>query len=657
MRKVIKLKESELVSLIKKVLKEEFQTINELDSCLKSQFNISSTIGLEFCVKITNGDTSDNTLDECGKSLAKKLNRPEKESMTLLEKLTDCLVGSISLTEDVDNDDRQKTITEQTDPIQTQRELDINNNFCSVDEKGLIQLDGNFKGKKWEEFLCSMDILPKEIQKFIASADTECAKGKVVNYFKGFEDIKKLTDEINRIKSTLPPPPGKEPRELRNEMLKGIKKFLENKTVQFYSDYQNTKKSFVGYIRKVEMNTPGKFELTINKYDPTTKKILDWGEGYVLNSRKPRVFEYHCCEYQNDDNCDDNLIPLEGTDTRGFTPQEMYLCNRTVENIMHDFCTQKKDIPKAPYFGQTQSTPSQLTEDTNPKKPRLYGPRSAEQFADLQKKFCESDGQTVGNAKMIDVARNVCLTPEEVDIIQKSCPDRPISKIPNFGFSPEQVFEIQKTLSWQEFKWDDRTNTYIIPNISKWTWENIITLWGVTKETAEKLSKTFPDAELSKIFISGDYEGSTSLPAKNDDNDGQTNTELEEKVGLKVFDGKTVKFYDRRGKISGYGRIVTIDTLKDENNNPLWNQLMMKVTNIDENGYDVPKGSKPSNQKLLNFNCDSNIITIYKDEYGREQSDRIVYTNSQLTTALNNGYCKNVKKFIPDYNRGLRFKR
>ena len=357
MNKVVRLTERELVNLIKRVLKEESEPLVKLDlaECLKSEFNLSSNDGLNACVKISRGDASIETLKLCASELAKKTNSEQSEGVDKLEQLTNCL-------------SKKKSITEEIDPFQTQREQEIKNNFCSVDEGGLIQLSGKFKGKKWEEFLCTMDILPTEIQKFITDVkDTECFKGKVVNYFKPFEDIKKLTDEITKIKNVFPPPPGKKPKEIRGELFKGIEKMLDGKTVQFYDDYKQTKKTLVGYIRKVKMNRPGVFEFTINKFDPTTKKVLDWGEGYVLNPKKPRVYEYICCNHEDTEICVEELIVRQDSDSRGFLPYEKTLNNKFIEDLLDEYCYSETDKPKNPDYTKNQSSLSQLTEDTDDK--------------------------------------------------------------------------------------------------------------------------------------------------------------------------------------------------------------------------------------------------------------------------------------------------
>lgn len=671
-KKVYRLSESELTNLIRKIIfeQEELKNQNPLESCLDTLFEIKDEKKVPSCLSLNDSDVETTELKKCGEEICRAIgkNCTNGEIIQKLDDLVNCL-------------GEKKNLTEQTtDTFQTQREQEIENNFCSVDEKGLIQFSGKFKGKKWEEFLCTMDIQPKEIQNFVASADTECAKGKVVNYFKGFEDIKKLTDEINRIKTTFPSPPGKEPRELRNEMLKGIKKFLDNKTVQFYSDFENKNKSFVGYIRKVEMNTPGKFELTINKYDPTTKKILDWGEGYVLNSKKPRIFEYHCCEYQNDDNCDDNLIPLEGTDTRGFTPQEMYLCNRAVENIMNEFCTQKKDEPKAPYFGQTQSSPSQLTEDTNPDKPRLFGPRA--NLDELKKEYCVSDGVNVSYGTVQSYSDDNVITKEESEEIKKNCPDRPIAKIPNFGVDEERRMK-EFEYWWCSVFLETITNKYIVKKRrGKMSLDELIDKYGITESEVKTMSQRCPESVLAKLYVSGEYQKSpvtqatpsddkkdVPAPTGNDGankpapppNDDKTNQaapteDPEEELGAKVLVGKTAGFYDRKSKL-GRGRIQDIKIMTDENENKIFNKLEIVVTNIDGNNNEIPKGNNITNTKTILFDCNNDSMMIYRDENNRQYPPGYVYTNRELVKVLKNGYCANVKRAKLDYPGGPRFRR
>ena len=119
MKKVVRLTECELVNLIKKVLKEESEPIEKLDltDCLKSEFNLTSQDGLMGCVKISKGDTSIETLKLCATELAKKTNSEESQGIEKLEQLTSCLT-------------KKKKLTEEIDPVPTQREIDIKNNFC-----------------------------------------------------------------------------------------------------------------------------------------------------------------------------------------------------------------------------------------------------------------------------------------------------------------------------------------------------------------------------------------------------------------------------------------------------------------------------------------------------------------------------------------------
>jgi hypothetical protein len=474
--KVFKLSESELVSLIEKVLNEQSEEKNELNNCLKSEFNLTSSIGLDHCVKMSEGDLSENTLLECGKSIAKKLNKSENEAIDKLESLTNCLTKNANLQEQTTTTSGASTTTTGSTDL---RQVDIKNNLCSVKD-GVITIEGSNKNKKWQDYICDIDIQPNELSPILV----DCLDGEVAQYFVKFKDSKSMLEELKRLKAAKIPL-GKTTQELEKEYFKTLPSSLNKKTVQFYNEDGDP--SFIGYIHKVQKGEPGKIQIVVNKYDTKTKKILDWGEGYVLDPKKPRIFEWSCSDKYGE------FIVI--SDSRGLTKNEIYIQNNKLDDLMEDYCN---------------------------------------------------------------------------------------------AFNKER-------------------NREVTPDFSK-----------INTTNQNSLTE-------------------------------QTTDDVEEKEGLNVFNGKTVKFYDQKGKVVGYGRIEIIEKYKDENNNDIPTKLKIKVTNIDSNGNDIPKGRNITNQKILTFDCNSNNIKIYLDENNREQSGNIIYSNPTLVRAIHQGYCKNIKKFRADY--------
>jgi len=281
-KKIYRLSETELTNLLRFMIFEQSeQPVGPIEDCLKTTFQISDSSNMKFCPKLLDTNVTKEDMLKCGDEIctAKGETCGETEKLENLEKFIDCL-------------DKKKTIAEQTDDYQTKRENSILEILCSV-KNGVIT-KGNYKNKKWEDYVCDVDLQLNELNKFMSG----CTSGEVTKYFENLTPPATIETELKTIK-TKQPPKGKSVQELGSETLKGIIQYLKGKTAKFLGEDDTS--NFIGLIKNIQQRQPGVLEFEINKYDTKTKKILDWGydynnpsntEGsYVTNPKKSRIFK------------------------------------------------------------------------------------------------------------------------------------------------------------------------------------------------------------------------------------------------------------------------------------------------------------------------------------------------------------------------------
>lgn len=458
-----------------------------------------------------------------------------------------------------------------------------------------------------------------------------------------------------------PDPEPKPPttKELIRAAIKAVKGGLEKKNVQFKNvDGDNL---FVGYVRNVSSPEVGVFKLDVQKILPgqigneTEKQVRE----YIFDCKNPSSFKLK------------NLV-------RNLTNDEVEVTNAGVIKIINDnFCSKKFDKPVNVDIVESKKRKKSviLEQPSETKKyPRLYGPKSPEQFENLRAQFCNSDGQTVGGPKLNAVAANTNLTVEEAEKIQKSCPESPIAKIPNFGLSPEELFENAFSRHWDMFVWSDETKSYHWRNRPDWTWEEEINKYGITKETAEKFSQKYPDAELSKIFVSGNYEGASS-PTTTDNksvatdnksaavNDDQTAQEEKEVIvkdsqtsddGLSVLIGKTAGFYDDRNKFITYARLVDVYDEQNDNKNIVFIELepidkFGNLTKMTWGNFVVDTDES----LIIALDCNGSKSYLDEGPEGRKYpANSFVLNNPELSRNIKKNYCSRFKKIDTDFTSG-----
>lgn len=475
---------------------------------------------------------------------------------------------------------------------------------------------------------------------------TECLTGTQI-----------VEQEEPTIEKKNPDPEPKPPttKELIRAAIKAVKGGLEKKTVQFKNvDGDNL---FVGYVRNVSSPEVGVFKLDVQKILPgqtgneTEKQVRE----YIFDCKNPSSFKLK------------NLV-------RNLTNDEVEVTNAGVIKIINDnFCSKKFDKPVNVDIVESKKGKKSviLEQPSGTKKyPRLYGDR--ENYEELKEDFCKSDGQKVGGLSLETYVDLYHVTKDEISKIQKSCPTSKIAESDISGVDEERKYRYDR-MYFEDQNYFSEGNKYKnkdYPDIST-SWDDYIKRRGVSKTNIERLSKELPEAPLSKIFISGNYEGALTPSANTTPS---TETEVQPEVivtntktdtdlknneqttgdGLSVLVDKTAGFYDDRNKFITYARLV--DVYDEQNDNK--NIVFMELEPIDKFGNltKMTWGNfvvDTDESLIIALDCNGSKSYLDEGPEGRKYpANSFVLNNPELSRNIKKNYCSRFKKIDTDFTSG-----